>query len=81
MMETQRWMRLVVDVDKQYKRLFMEVAKVAEARVQVEGQYLTEAEEDRALLTLMEEGKKEGRMSGEEQTDFEKWLFVSRHNK
>ena len=69
---------MVIDVNKQYKRLFMEAAK---ARVQVEEQYLTEAEEDKALLTLMEEGKKEGRMSEEEQKDFKKWLFVDRHKK
>ena len=69
-------MRLVIDVDKQYKRLFMEAAK---ARVQVEEQYLTEVEEDKALLTLIEEGRKEGRMSKDEQKDFKKWLFVDRH--
>ena len=67
-------MRLVIDVDKQYKKLFMEVAKAAKARVQVEEQYLTEEEEDKALLKLMEEGRKEGRMSEKEQADFEKWL-------
>lgn len=68
-------MRLVIDVDKQYKKLFLEVAKAAKARVQVEEQYLTEAEEDKALLKLMEEGRKEGRMSDKEQADFEKWLM------
>lgn len=68
-------MRLVIDVDKHYKKLFMEVAKVTKARVQVEEQYLTEEEEDKALLKLMEEGRKEGRMSEKEQADFEKWLM------
>lgn len=48
-------MRLVIDTDKQYKKLFMEVAKATKARVQVEEQYLTE-EEDKALLKLTEEG-------------------------
>ncbi|WP_461053800.1 hypothetical protein [Spirosoma arcticum] len=63
-------MRLVIDVDKQYKKLFTEVAKAAKARVQIEEQYLTEEEEDKALLKLVEEGKKEGRMSSEEQINF-----------
>lgn len=36
--------------------------------------YPTEAEEDKALLRLMEERQKEERMSKEEQADFEKWL-------
>ena len=71
-------MRLVIDVDKQYKRLFMEAAK---ARVQVEEQYLTEVEEDKVLLTLIEEGRKEGRMSKDEQKDFKKWLCVDRYKK
>lgn len=68
-------MRLVIDVDKQYKKLFMEVAKATKARVQVEEGYLTEEEEDKALLKLMEEGAKEGRMNSKEQAAFEKWLF------
>lgn len=67
-------MRLIIDVDKQYKKLFIEVAKAAKARVQVDEQYLTEEEEDKALLKLMEEGKKEGRMSEKEQADFKAWL-------
>lgn len=69
-------MRLVIDVDKQYKKLFMEAAKAAKARVQVDEQYLTEVEEDKGLLKLMEEGKKEGRMTEKEQGDFKKWLFA-----
>ena len=73
MMKIHRGMRLAIDVNKQYKKLFVEVAKAARARVKVE-QYLTEEEEDKALLKLMEEGKKEGRMSKDEQADFEKWL-------
>lgn len=67
-------MRLVIDVDKQYKKLFMEAAKAAKARVQVDEQYLTEVEEDKALLKLMEEGREAGRMADKEQTDFAKWL-------
>ena len=67
-------MRLVIDVDKQYKKLFMEAAKAAKARVQIDEQYLTEVEEDKALLKLMEVGKKEGRMSQKEQADFKGWL-------
>ncbi|GAB3643560.1 hypothetical protein GCM10027423_41970 [Spirosoma arcticum] len=70
MTKTGRGMRLVIDVDKQYKKLFTEVAKAAKARVQIEEQYLTEEEEDKALLKLVEEGKKEGRMSSEEQINF-----------
>ncbi len=67
-------MRLVIDVDRQYKKLFMEVAKVAKATVQVEEQYLTEKEEDKALLKLMEEGRKEGKMSEAEQEELIKWI-------
>ena len=67
-------MRLVIDIDRQYKKLFVEVAKAAKARVQVDEQYLTEGEEDKALLELMEEEKKEGRISEKEQADFRNWL-------
>lgn len=67
-------MRLVIDVDKQYKKLFLEAAKAAKARVQVDEQYLTEAEEDKAMLKLMEESRKEGRMSEKGQVDFKNWL-------
>lgn len=68
-------MRLVIDVDRQYKKLFMEVAKAAKAKVQVEEHYLTKEEEDKALLKLMEEGRKEGKMSSREQESFKAWLF------
>lgn len=74
-------MRLVIDVDKQYKKLFMEAAKAAKAKVQIDEQYLTEAEENKALLKLMEEGRKEGRMSEKEQADFKTWLVSGRHRK
>ena len=67
-------MRLVIDVDKQYTKLFMEAAKAAKARVQVDKQYLTEEEEDKGLLKLMEESKKEGRMSEKEQDNFVQWI-------
>lgn len=67
-------MRLVIDVDRQYKKLFMEVAKAAKAKVQIDEQYQTQAEEDKALVKLIEEGKKEGRMSSDEQDDFLNWL-------
>lgn len=67
-------MRLVIDVDKQYKKLFMEAAKAAKAKLQIDKYYLTEEEEDKALLKLMEEGKKEGRMSAKEKDDFLSWL-------
>ena len=67
-------MRLVIDVDKQYKKLFMEAARATKAKVQIEDHYLTEAEEDKALLKLMEEGRKEGRMSEKEQSNFKNWL-------
>ncbi|GAB2593340.1 hypothetical protein [Spirosoma areae] len=53
----------------------MEAAKAAKARVQVDGQYLTEAEEDKALLKLMEEGQKEGRMTEKVQENFKNWLL------
>ncbi|MVM41373.1 hypothetical protein GO730_32925 [Spirosoma sp. HMF3257] len=68
-------MRLVIDVDKQYKKLFMEAAKAAKAKLQIDEHYLTEAEEDKALLKLMEEGKKEGRMSEKEHENFNNRLF------
>lgn len=67
-------MRLVIDIDKQYKRLFLEAAKAAKAKLQVDEHYLTEEEEDKALFKLMEESKKEGRMNENEQTDFIKWV-------
>lgn len=67
-------MRLVIDTYKQYKKLFLEVAKATKARVQIEEQYLTEKEENKALLKLMEEGKKEGRMNEEEQNELVKWI-------
>ena len=44
--KTDTGIRLTIDVDKQYKRLFMEAAKSAKARVQLEEQYLTEGEQD-----------------------------------
>ena len=43
--------------------------------MQIDGHYLTEVEEDKALLKLMEEGKQEGRMSQKEQNDFKGWLM------
>lgn len=69
-----RRMRLIIDVDKQYKKLFLEAAKAARARVQVDEQYLTEAEEEKALVKLVEEGHKQGRMNKEEQEDFDQWI-------
>ena len=68
-------MRLVIDVDKQYKKLFMEAAKAAKATVRVDEQYLTEEEEEKGLLNLMESGKKEGRLSEQSQADFKAWLL------
>ncbi|MBC8154645.1 MAG: hypothetical protein H7Z72_17240 [Bacteroidetes bacterium] len=68
-------MRLVMDVDKQYKKLFMEVAKAANAKVQIDEQYLTEEEEATRLLKLMDAGNKEGRMTESEQSDFKSWLI------
>lgn len=56
----------------------MEAAKAARARVQIDTQYLTESEEDKILLKLMEEGRKEGRMSEKEQSDFKDWLLDKR---
>ncbi len=63
-------MRLVIDVDKQYKKLFIEATKGAKAKVQIDEHYLAEEEEEKGLLKLMEEGRKEGRMTGGEQIDF-----------
>lgn len=68
-------MRLVIDVDIAYKNLFMEVAKAAKATVQIDENYLTEEEEEKGLLKLMEDGNKEGRMTESEQSDFKSWLI------
>ncbi len=68
-------MRLVIDVDKQYKKLFMEAAKATRATVRVDEQYLTEEEEEKGLLKLMEAGKKEGRLDESERADFKTWLL------
>lgn len=67
-------MRLVIDTDEQYKQLFLEAAKAVRARVQEVDYYVSEAEEDAALLKLMEEGKKEGRLTEQENQDFKAWL-------
>lgn len=66
-------MKLVLDnVDLKHRDLLMEMAKALKFKVkEVE---LTEKEEDQALLLAMEEGKKEGRASREEQDNFETWL-------
>ncbi len=69
-------MRLVIDVDKRHKKLFVEAAKAVQAKIKVDEQYLTQGEEDTALLKLMEEGEKQGRATKEQQADFEQWLFV-----
>ncbi len=74
-------MRLVIDVDKQHKKLFLEAAKAAKARVKIDKQYLTEEEEDKAMVKLIEEASEEGHLNPNEQSTFEKWLFVDRHQK
>lgn len=45
-------MRLVIDVDKQYKKLFMEVAKVTGAKMRVDEQYVTQGEQDETEFLL-----------------------------
>ncbi|GAB3935066.1 hypothetical protein [Larkinella terrae] len=67
-------MRLIIDTDIQYKTLFIEVAKVINAKVQIDENYLTEKEEELALAKLVESGSNEGRMSDEEQREFTSWL-------
>ncbi len=70
-------MKLLIEVDKKYKRLFMETAKAVHGKVQeVDKFYMTEEQEDAKLLKAIEEGKKEGRMNKDEQKVFEQWLFA-----
>lgn len=70
-------MKLLIEVDKKYKRLFMETAKAVHGKLQeVDKFYMTEEQEDIAMLKLIEEGKKEGRMTNDEQKVFEQWLFA-----
>lgn len=42
--------------------------------MKINKQYLTEAEEEKALSKLMEEGKKQRRMTKKEQEVFTQWL-------
>ncbi len=70
-------MKLLIEVDKKYKRLFMETAKAVNGKVQeVDKFYMTEEQEDTAMLKSIEEGRKEGRMNNDEQKVFEQWLFA-----
>lgn len=70
-------MKLLIEVDKKYKQLFMETAKAVNGSVQeVDKFYMTEEQEDAKLLKAIVEGKKEGRMNAEEQKNFEQWLFA-----
>jgi hypothetical protein len=70
-------MKLLIEVDKKYKRLFMETAKAVNGKVQeVDKFYMTEEQEDAKLLKAIVEGKKEGQMNAEEQKVFEQWLFA-----
>lgn len=66
-------MRLVLEnVNEKHKTLFLEMARALNFKVS--GIELTEEEEDKAMLAAMEEGKKVGRATKKEQSDFEKWL-------
>jgi Arc/MetJ-type ribon-helix-helix transcriptional regulator len=68
-------MKLLIEVDKKYRRLFLETAKAVHAKVQeVDDFYMTEEQEDAAILKLIEEGRKEGRMNKEEQKEFRDWI-------
>lgn len=70
-------MKLLIEIDKKYKRLFIETAKAVHGSVQeVDKFYMTEEQEDAKLLKAMEEGRKEGRMNKEEQKEFERWIKV-----
>jgi phosphopantothenate synthetase len=70
-------MKLLIEIDKKYKRLFMETAKATHAKVQeVDKFYMTEEQEDAAMLKLIEEGKKEGRMSKDEQKKLREWIHT-----
>jgi hypothetical protein len=68
-------MKLLIEVDKKYKRLFMETAKAVHGKVQeVDEFYMTEEQEDVSMLKAIEEGKKEGRMTNDEQNDLREWI-------
>lgn len=45
-------MRLIIDVDKKYKKLFVEVAKVTGAKTQVDERYQAEGEQDATKFPL-----------------------------
>ena len=66
-------MKLVLEnVNLKHRDLLMEMAKAL--KFKVSEMTLTEKEEDQALLLAMEEGKKSGKASAEEQESFETWL-------
>lgn len=45
-------MRLVIDVDRQYKKLFVEIAKVTGAKMRVNELYVIEVEKDETEFLL-----------------------------
>ena len=66
-------MRLVLEnVNEKHKILLLEMARAL--KFKVSGIELTQEEEDKAMLTAMEEGKKGGRATKKEQENFEQWL-------
>ena len=74
-------MKLLIEIDKKYKRLFIETAKAVHGSVQeVDKFYMTEEQEDAELLKAMEEGRKEGRMNKEEQKELRDWIKTQAEN-
>lgn len=64
-------MRLFLEnVNEKHKLLLLEMARAL--KFKVSGIELTE--EDMAMLTAIEEGKKSGRATKKEQENFEKWI-------
>lgn len=72
---TLRKQRLVLDIQvtPKQKKALLSVLKALD--IEIKPCELTEEQEDTALYLAMEEGKKEGRLSEKQQSDFEKWLF------
>ena len=74
-------MKLLIEIDKKYKRLFIETAKAVHGSVQeVDKFYMTEEQEDAKLLKAMEEGRKEGRMNKDEQKELRDWIKTQAEN-
>jgi hypothetical protein len=71
---TLRKQRLMLDIQvtPKQKKALISVLKALD--IEIKPRELTEEEEDTALYLAMQEGKKEGRLSDQEQSDFLKWM-------